>query len=264
MSMKKCFYIGLGCTLLLAFVSLFFAAGGKAYSQETEFQRLLLERLQAQNVPVKSVTIGGKGPYQLEILLQSASSETEVAPEDPAYIHAVQREAAILYATLEINIDTIQISILNHSTASVLFWGEFPITTISPLSQAVTTNTGTIDEISGWIASNYLDTTGMTIRQLDLSTSDYGQEMLLELSAPTIDSANKAISNIMTNRWVLVGEIKEYYGIELVVLKIKVLNHNEKVLLDHTLDIQLGQENWWMDDNINTDWFPQPLPADGS
>lgn len=263
MNVRKHFFVGLGCIiLLLATISLFFVTSGRAYSQETEFEKLLLERLQAQNVPIKSVDVVGQDPYQLEIILQSSSNETKVAPEDPSFIHAVQREVSLLHDNRDFNIDTIRISILNTSIASVLFLGEYPVTMISSPMQTANITTDALEQLYTWITGRYLDSTNVTLAKLDSSLDSYGQTIAMELSAANIDSANKVISNIMSNRWVLIEEIKEQHNLELSILKIKLFDEKEKILLDYTLDLQLQQENWWMDDSLTTEWFPNPLPAD--
>lgn len=267
MHAKKHHLVWFGSSLILVIISLFFVAGGKAYNQETEFEKLLLERLREQNIPVKSATVIGQDPYQLEIILQSSSNETKVASEDPAYIHAVQREVALLHDERDFNVDAIRISILNASTADVLFWGEFPVTAI-PYEMKLTNATTDISndvskQLETWMVDHYLNSTNISLEKLELSTDGYGQMIVMEMSVPTIAFANEALPNIMTNQWGMIEEIKELYSLNPSILKIKLFNKEGNILLDYTLDLQLEQENWWMDDSLTTEWFPHPLPAEG-
>lgn len=262
MNARRFFFVGFGCSLLLMVaVSLFSVTSGKAFSQETGFEKLILERLQEKNVPVKSVALTGQDLNHLEVILQSSSNQPKVAPEDPAYIHAVQREVAMLYDESDFNLDTIRITILDASTENVLYWGEFAVAMISPLIQTTNITANAQEQLRSWIESHYFDSEDVTLEKLNLTADGYGQIMTLDLAASTVESANKAIPHIMNNRWSLTEEIKEKHNLDLSILKIRLLNKDGEILLDYTLDLQLEQENWWMEDNLTTEWFPSPLPA---
>ncbi|HIP71405.1 MAG TPA: hypothetical protein EYH05_08430 [Anaerolineae bacterium] len=251
---------------ILVVVSLFFVMGGNAYNQEIEFEKILIERLREQNIPVKSIDIIGQDPYQLEVILQSSSNETKIASDDPAYIHAVQRETALLYDEQNLNIDVIRISVLNESTADVLFWGEFAITAIPRKVQSTNSVINVSRQMEDWVVDHYLNSknTNISLEKLELSTDEYGQMIVMEISTPTIISANAALPDIMTNQWRMIEEIKDEYDLNPSILKIRLFNEEGNILLDYTLDLQLKQENWWMDDGLTTEWFPHPLPPDGS
>lgn len=262
MNVKNFLLAGIGFSLLLATMfTLMSVATGKAYNQEVEFEKLVLERLQEKRVPVKSVSIVGESPYQLEVILQSTSNNTQVAPDDPSYIHAVQREVALLDKG-NLNLDTITITILDAATANVLYWGKFSLSEISPLAHPSNMTKETQEQLKNWITNEYISSENVTIETLTLSTDSYGPIMTLNLTTSSVESANVDISSIMSNRWGLINEIKESHDLEISILKLKLFNEKREILLDYTLDLQLEQETWWMDDRVTAEWFPNPLPAD--
>jgi hypothetical protein len=118
------------------------------------------------------------------------------------------------------------------------------------------------EQLEDWIASRYLQSTNITLETVDLFTDNYGQTLILEMSAPTVASASEALPNIMYNRWGIIQEIKEQHDLAPSILKIKLFNQEGSVLLDYTLDVQFEQETWWMEDGLTPEWFPHPLPAD--
>ncbi|GIK55332.1 MAG: hypothetical protein HND44_06570 [Chloroflexi bacterium] len=222
----------------------------------------LTNRLTEQGVPVKNVQRANytteetnQPQLQISVVLQSTTNSATVAPEDPLYVHMVQREIAIAQKQNEVQFDTVNVTILN-SSGSMIYWSDVPVGKLSP-----TANSQVDDMTLATMLLDRLSLHGFFLHSLSVSTDTNGTPVLnIQLDVEDVQTANEQFPPFMFELSQLLEEFNSK-GIQIAICKIEIVNITQRqVLLKYVKDFQLAQENWWQAETFTKEWFPHPPP----
>ncbi|HPL30080.1 MAG TPA: hypothetical protein PLG21_18690 [Anaerolineae bacterium] len=217
----------------------------------------LRQKLVQQNVPVKSLEITGRLPFQVRIVLQSASAGKSILPDDAISAATAAREvhAARRHGT---KIDQVAIVILNQQGDTICF-REGPVDTAvdTVLPQPSTVDDRTVAEsIRG-----QLHLAEVSLDKLDVTrNTDGAQEIRLVFSAQSAEAANQDIPLLMGTLASVVGQLRSEQGANIALYQVNLYDRNGQAILKYVRDYLASEyhENWWQAPGVTKDWFPHP------
>jgi len=227
-------------------------------SQQANIVVYLQNRLEQQSVPVKQIRVLQNNPLEIEITLQSTSTGNKFASEDFLNLHLATREA-VLAGEKGYSINGITTIVLNLE-GKIIDRGWIKIEPNimyirhAPANLANTSVNNLVRE--------KLDSYGVPGFSSNVSSFDGLQTLELHRASISSDDANQLIPQIRGSIRELAKDIN-IKGAEIVIVKLKLLDGNGKILLNYMRDLQFETEGWWAADGINIDgWYPSiPAPA---
>lgn len=223
---------------------------------QQEVVEYLKERLEKQNISVVELTISRRLPLCLEVIIQSTSEDEKAMPDDPINLHTVRREV-ILARQQGYVIDSFTLILLNRQ-GKTLFWAETPVD-IENVRLGISQSEMKDGETKNLIDER-LDLHGMSVTDLEVSSSGGIQTLILQLSTSSLEEANQTLPHFMPSLRPLIEEVN-VQGAQVVVCRIELVDEKGQVLLKYLLDLQTDSETWWMADGLTQEWFPHP-PAE--
>jgi hypothetical protein len=223
-------------------------------------------RLSQKSVPVKRVDILNQNPLGIEVVLQSTSGSDRIAPDD-AISQAIAQQETIAALRHGFTIDNVKITVENAQGKAIV-WSELPIDTI--LNAAVTVpskvdNTAVERDIHAQVPS---DLDGVTLQTLDVALNeDQAQVIQITLSARDIDAANGVIERFMQPLSGTIQQLIRVKGASIASYRVDVVNNQGQPFLryiGYTLGSNELRTSWWQADGVTQNWFPHPVPAQGS
>lgn len=214
----------------------------------------LKERLEKENIPVLEIKVLGTSPYlRLMIIVQNVNVEETGKAIDPIVRHSIQREV-ILARQHGYVIDSFVLVILNHQGEQI-FLAEMPgYSENVPLqiSPAKLDDRATRD-----IALKNLTLYGLSLVEARVVTSEGIQTLTLQLSTPSLETANQSLPEFMLSLRPFIADINAQ-GAQIVICRIELRDAKGQLLLKYVLDLQLDSEIWWQIDGLTEAWFPSP------
>jgi hypothetical protein len=220
-------------------------------------------RLAQKGVPVISVDITGRFTFQIEIVIQSTSTNNLASPDDPFFEQAAHREVA--FARMRgVKIDIAKVTAVN-SAGTPIFWSEIPVDTaldtipVVPSQAEDTTITATIRDS--------LPLNGMTLDILNTSRDEEEHQVItIKLSVKDVATANVAIPPFMSALSRELEQLRIIQGTQLGSCTVEIVDADSQPLLKYVKDFQpsAASETWWQAPGMLQSWFPQPMsvPAD--
>ena len=243
----------LGFLLLIATVGITLSLYTEVVAQRGVVE-YLREQLDKQGIPVVNITIRHLLPLRLEITVQSASEGEKALPEDPTNLHIVRREITLAQQQ-GYNIESFTLRLLNKE-GKTIFWAEE--TPVSIEEATLELSSPKVDDITTKnMVKEKLNLYGLTLTNIEVTSSNGIQTLVLKLSTPSVDGANQALPYFMSSLRPLIANINAQGG-RIAICKIELSDKDGKVLLKYLLDLQLDSETWWMIDGLTRDWFPHP------
>ncbi|MDP2859650.1 MAG: hypothetical protein Q8P50_16990, partial [Bacillota bacterium] len=219
----------------------------------------LAARLTQQGVPLKSMRVTSRAPFRLEAIIQSESAGREVAPSDPLFTHAVEREVALARRRYSVGIDWVKVVIVN-AQGEAIYWSDVPA---KALPDDVALPGRLADAQVAELVRSQLPPSELQLQELSVSLDSNGARVLtIRLSARGIEAANRAIPEFSPRGrlFVLVDKINAEQGARIEICRLDVVDAEGRPLLKYVRDVALAQENWWQAPGVTQDWFPHPLP----
>lgn len=248
-----------GC-LLLGVVLSYFVLGVQAENQvaQQEVLNYLTQQLENQQVPVNNITVEGRDSFIVVITLLS-KGEQETLPEDSAYIHTIQREVTLALRE-GYDISELTIEILSATTQKSLFWAQFPVRNDIDFLGFVDKDASSTEQdmLIKTTVEKDLALYGLTTTEILVASEENGKTLTLNLSAMDLNVANEALPYFMPGLRVFLETQNTNADFKIAVCKVFLTDQEGKLLLRYTFDLQLDQENWWMEDGVTKDWFPHP------
>lgn len=243
--------------LALLSISIIVVAGVLAYfvvrvSAQANIIADLTERLTAQGIPLKSIEPQSLIPLNLKITLQRIDEKDK--PLEAFYVHAVQREVSLANERGFV-VDNLTLVILS-TEGDTEYWVTEPIDNISREDALPSLDN---DAAAIAIAKN-LNLYGLTLDTVDVVSDNKTQTASLLLRVQDIDTANKALPEFMPSLRLSLDDLNKNSSVRIGVFKMELFTDRGELLLRYVLDLELGQETWWMADGVTMDWFPHPLP----
>ena len=169
---------------------------------QQEVVEYLKERLEKQDISVVEMTISRRLPLRLEITIQSASESEKAMPDDPMNLHTVRREV-ILAQQQGYAVDSFTLILLNRQ-GDTLFWAETPVD-VENVSLEISPSEIDDDATQNMIGER-LDLHGMSMTDIEVSSSGGIQTLILQLATPSLEEANQALPHFMPSLRPLIEE----------------------------------------------------------
>ncbi|MGC1374777.1 MAG: hypothetical protein WA821_01050 [Anaerolineales bacterium] len=249
-------------TLLLSGILLVLIVAGIAFgiyvkvTAQPDIVSYLQERLRQQNVPVVEITILQQSPLRLQITIQSRSDGKKAMPEDPINLSLVSREVSLASQRGYV-VERIVIVLLNNRGEPMGKTDESVNSQNMSLLSATTIDNTTVKNL----INDRINLYGMSVTNMDISSSDGLQFVTLQLSTPSLETANQALPDFIPTLNPLLEDINTQ-GAQIATLRLELKDEQGNFLLNYITDLQLHSKNAWMADGLTTDWLPGvPPPA---
>jgi hypothetical protein len=219
----------------------------------------LTNRLSDQSVPVKSVIVQSRIPFQIAITLQSASAIDRSNPEDLWFLFVAKREATLSYKrSFLLRSYTL---ILENSKGEVIDYEQAFLSPDDPSQQPFPPSK--IDEgVITELVANQLNLYGFTLESLSVSpgagSSSTVNTLLLKMSVSDVQTANQYLTDFMIALQPLLEEINAKDGAGIAVCRLWLRDEKGDLLLEYILDMEIHRRSWWMADGLTKEWFPHP------
>ena len=224
----------------------------------------LNERLTQQGVPVQSITVQSRIPFQIEIVLETFSDATRITPEDSWHKHLAFREAALSYR-FGFRLHSFTLVLVNAQGETV-DWDQTYLHPESPSQQPFLSDPSKLDnDATEQLVLEQLDFYGTTVDELKVSTGagvrNDVQTLEIRLSAPDLLAANKAIPGFMASLFSLLYDINdESEATQIAICRVWIVDDTDQILLRYLYDLEVGRHTWGIADGVTKDWFPHPEP----
>lgn len=222
-------------------VLIFLAAQVNAQNQSADD---LAQRLKQQGVPVKSVSIVSRVPLSIEITLQSSSNSKAATLDDEWFILLARREATLAYR-FGMRIDSYQLRVLN-AKGEKIWWVQVYLHP-NDLSQKLGMSPPSkVDNATAKrLVTERLQLAGMTLDTLDITLDTIqgstGQILLIQLSVPDLDAANRSLPLFMDSLRRMLDTINSEQGTGLILCRLKLVDRRGQVLFHFAQDVETGQ-----------------------
>lgn len=245
--------------LIIAVALLILAVQVNAQNQSVED---LTERLKQQGVPVKSITVQSRIPFQIEIVLQSSSDGKNTTLDDLWFAQLARREASLAHR-IGVKVDSYRLTFVN-TKGEIVTWEQNFLHPSDPSQQSFSSTPSKLDDTATKKAiAERLNLSGMTLDQLDVSSSvlrgDSRQIVTLQLSVPDLESANKALPSFLLSLRPLLDDINAKQGTRIAICRMRLVDRQGRVLLNYIWDLETREETSSSVSGL-IQWYPRPRP----
>jgi hypothetical protein len=248
-----------GLVISLAVVATALAFVASQVNAQDDIVAELRERLARQGVPVKDVAIVSRIPFKIEITLQSASTGQFVAPDDPIYGAAAQREVAAARGR-GFKIYSLTLRIVN-AQGQPITWADLPVD--EALDTQPLLPSPLDDSVVAQVIREHLSLDSMSLDRLDIGRDINGAQVItITLSAKDIETANQTVPTMMWTLRTLVEQLKTERAAQIASYRVDIFDAQGQPLLKYVRDDTASEsrENWWQAPGMTQDWFPHPPP----
>lgn len=255
--------------ILVLLFALLLIIGGATYATQkvnaqNQYTSDLAERLSNRGVPVKNVVTLSQFPDEVEIALQSSSSNDQVSIEDNWFMQLARREATLAYR-LGTGLKSFTLNVYNakdeviYSTQTFLYPDDLSQQLNSPSQNKVDNQT------AKEIISDQLQLLDLSLDLLDIISENAegfnGQVLLIQVSAKDLDHANKSLPTFLSSLFQMLDTINPKYGTYIVLCHLRLLDQTGVVLLDYVRDLESGTTQWYGVEGLYNEWYSQPVDA---
>jgi hypothetical protein len=219
----------------------------------------LKTRLLNKGVPVKDIVIKNRNPFQVEITLQSTSSDQNIKPDDAIFVEAAHYEVALLRKR-QTKLDVAKVVLMN-SQGQPIYWSEIPVDKTLDTAPVVPSKTDRVTVIKA--LQDKVPLSGMVYQTLDVGLDEFGAQVItIRLTAQDIEQANNAIPTFMATLPAVIRKLKDEQGAQIASYRVDVSDSAGTPLLKYVNYYLASEEHasWWQADNVTSDWFPHPPP----
>ena len=222
----------------------------------------LVERLVQLNIPVVEIKTISEQPFQIEITLQSTSTNGK-ANVDDLWNLVMARRQANLGSRIGLHLDSYSIHLIDMNGDTIL--KDTAYIYPSDIDQTTTGKEVTLDhEDSIRTVNQELDYGNLKVDLLDIFVNQEinggGQTLILELSGEDMASINKDLPDFLHSLFRLF-ETEQSFGLGLAICHLRVIDASGTIMLDLVRDLESGISQWTMQPGIYDEWFPKPALA---
>ncbi len=208
----------------------------------------IISRLIKQGIPIKSANVTSSLPLDIDVVIQSASTDDKSLPDDILYLHTIEREVFLGKKHYSLDIQSLTMTLVN-SEGKQLYGESDPVNRftgdIIPSKLEETTMTElryTIENFAGQ----------MTLSKLENTYDYYGMPwIMIDLQVKDIEEANRLLRECMQN---LRSEIEtlNMQQTRIAVYEVTVYKAGGKLIFQDVNDLQIHEERWWQADGLDT------------
>lgn len=229
-------------------------------SAQNQFSIDIAERLAQEGVPVKQVSTINNFPYEIEISLQSTSTDDHLSIDDNWYMQLARREATFSYR-INTRLDSFMLSVYNSN--NILIYSDQTYLYPQDLNQKIELKLPIIDAVAAKeVIVKQLKLSELTLDRLDVNPDvaigGNGQILLISVSAIDLETVNKSLPGFLSSLFRTLDTINDDYGTYIVLCHLRVVDGSGKILLDYVKDVESGSAQWTSSHGVYDDWFPGP------
>ena len=222
---------------------------------------LLFQRLTQKGVPVESVAVASRIPFQIEITLQSSSDSQNVTFDDAWFMQLARREATLAYR-LGMRVNSYTLTVLN-STGEKIAWEQNYLYPSDLSQQPVTPVVPRVDDaVAERLVAERLRPGDMSLDMLEVSSdatlADGGQILFIQVSVLDLDVANRSLLTFLDSLFRMLDTINAEEGTHLVLCRLRLVDRQGSILLDYVQDLETHQQQWSAVKGLTNEWYPHP------
>ncbi len=216
----------------------------------------LKNKLGQLGVPVNQIVVLQDSPLEIEVTIQSLSTNEKFAPDDFVNIHMVVRES-VFASDKGYPINGLSKIVVNMEGKQInKGWIKIePESMYRRLAPSQLTETSTANLLNKKLAEYGMSKINGKILALDESQA-------LDLYLPNLskEETNLTMLSIKDSLGILTEDMNSQ-GAGISFVKLRITNESGETLLNFLSDWQFSTEGWWVADGINIDsWLPS-IPA---
>ncbi len=234
---------------------------------QTDLISQLETRLEQSGVQVKSITVDNRMPFQIAIVLQSATSGDHGTDQDVWNELMTEREAALAHK-FGLHLDRLTLILVNQEGFTLTSMTRSMNPRDNPLAYRPFSpnNKRMDDQATAQLIRQLLNFNGITVDQLSVTTGVGSepdvQSVSIRLIASSLEAANRAIPDLFVSFNQDLERINQESAFSMVaIVRLWIVDENGNELFEYTYDVQLGTQTWGLAPGVTTDWFPQPAPT---
>jgi hypothetical protein len=238
----------------------------------------LEERLAQLGVPVKSIVVTQESPLQLQISIEYANQGGNSSNDDLWYQFITEREVELAYLNLGMRVDSYRLIEVTPegkvlSDVETFLHPEDRSQNITPLPPSTVQDS----QIKQIFESNF-DFQGLELLALDVPSSYTGpaggKAIIMQLSTgkPAGDTDMAPINQLVLGLRPQIEKINERYGTRFVLVRVKIVDSANELLVDYMDDVELWRRGSWQAKGLQGSWYsipagsgtgalPSPTPA---
>lgn len=252
--LKKPIIFGIAFLLLIALA--FTAVQVNAQNNATAE---LSERLKHKGVPVIHVITQKRMPYKIEIAIQSTSKNDDLAMDDIWNMLLSDREATLAYR-FGPRLNSYKLVVYN-TNGDMISSGETFLYPDDLDQQLSAPRKSMVDnETTKMIVFDNLKLGELSLDVMDVFYDDAqgyeGQILLIQVSAPDIETINRSIVSLTNSLVQTLDTINNEYGTNIVLSYLKIV-HQDNTILSFVRDLEIGvSRGKAIDERLVNDWWP--------
>lgn len=225
-------------------------------NQQESLVEYLKNKLGQLGVPVNQIVVLQDSPLEIEVTIQSLSTNEKFAPDDFVNIHMVVRES-VFASDKGYPINGLTKIVVNMEGKQInKGWIKIePESMYRRLAPSQLTETSTANLLNKKLAEYGMSKINGKIIALDESQA-------LDLYLPNLskEETNLTMLSIKDSLGILTEDMNSQ-GAGISFVKLRITNESGETLLNFLSDWQFSTEGWWVADGINIDsWLPS-IPA---
>ena len=224
----------------------------------------LEERLARLGVPVKSILVTQKSPLQLQITIEYANQGGNSSHDGLWYEFLAARECDMAYLNLRMRVDSCRLIEVTPegkvlSDVKTFLHPEDLSQILTPLPPSTVK-----DSEARQIFESNFDFQGLKRIALDVPASytdpENSKAVIMELSTgkPAGDTDMAPINQLVLGLRPQIEKINERYGTRFVLVRVKIVDSANELLVDHMEDIELRQRGSWLAEGLHGSWYSEP------
>ncbi|HWQ03743.1 MAG TPA: hypothetical protein VN452_00130 [Longilinea sp.] len=221
----------------------------------------LSERLKLKGVPIKDIIVTNRLPYQVDIVIQSTSENSALSMDDVWYMQLTRREATLAYR-IGMKLNNYTLIVINQKGEKIsweqnfLYPGDLS-QNLPPIGQSGLDNTATREILMSKL--HFSDMNLDTLRvDSETTPGDYGQIVIIQLSTPSLDTANQHLLPFLGSLSKVLDTINADYGTRVVLCHFRLLDDKGNILLDFVQDVETNQKQWSAIKGLTQEWYSHP------
>ncbi len=219
-------------------------------------------RLKEKGIPIDSLIVAKRIPFEIKISIKSKSDNMNLQPEDLYYAQIV-RKAATLFFRHGQKINRYELAIVNTNGVTISWESNsiFPdeLSQQSPFNTPSTLN----DDETTDLLQNKLKFNGLSLNEInvasDQSSGDGGQELILRMTTPDVNTANEDLIPFLRSLHNFLDEINSQYGTRINICWVIVYDKDNNQILNYVWDVETREETSIQAPGLDA-WYPVPAP----
>lgn len=247
--------------IIISLVLIFSLFSETEVKAENKTLKEISDGMKQRGVPVLQVIAVDPSPTDIEISLQSESTDEYLTFDDNWYMLLAEREATLAYRT-SARISSFTLIVYNkkgeviHATQSFLYPQD--LNQNRKISQFKTDQQKTRE-----LVLKELKFGALTLQKLDIFSENFqggnGQILTIDVFDRDLDAVNQSLSAFLGSLSRFLETPHGENDTHIVLCHLRVMDENGRILLDYARDIETGSTRWIQVKGVDEGWSSAPV-----